>query len=279
MISYYNYFTMNVHPFVCYFKCPSCNEVVTENDVSISADLIHDCHAVKQFTELVVDHHTSQGRKITKVHQYTDGCARQYKSRIPFLQVSQGVRGVPISRNFFGSGHGKGPADGTSAVVKQGAYNAVKSGKAVIKGPKDMYSFLKKNMTLPKQVQSEPVKGRGIAKEPACCSPHSIRNFFFVPEIQRNEKMPATQTYSGTQKLHSVRSTGREGILEVRKRPCACDSCLGITDGPCSNKDWVDEWVEVNILKQPKKGENDLEVIVKWGVFAAEHTHLPSQYN
>ena len=34
-----------------------------------------------------------------------------------------------MTRNFFGSGRGKGPADGTSAVVKQSAYKAVKSGK------------------------------------------------------------------------------------------------------------------------------------------------------
>jgi hypothetical protein len=122
------YRQVTVHPLVCYFRCDSCDKVVTENDVVISADLNHDSHAVKKFTEVVVDHHKSESRDFSQIHQYTDGCAKQYKSQNPFLKVSQGVRGVPIIRNFFGSGHGKGPADGTSAVVKQGAYRAIKAG-------------------------------------------------------------------------------------------------------------------------------------------------------
>lgn len=120
-------------------------------------------------------------------------------------------------------------------------------------------------MTLPKVGQSSPELGigaskppapelgLGASKPPACSKPHSIRNFFYVHEVKRDEAQPATQRYVGTQKLHSVRSTGTEGAIDVRKRSCNCGYCLGISEGPCLNKGWVKDWESVDILKKERK--------------------------
>ena len=121
------YKNVTIHPFVCYYSCPhpDCCQLVTEYDVMISDDLKHDSAAVKKFTTIVTDDHI-QRRTTTlrSIYQYSDGCAAQYKCHSAFLDVSRGINGIPVTRNFFGSGHGKGPADGTAAVMKQ----AIKSG-------------------------------------------------------------------------------------------------------------------------------------------------------
>ena len=64
--------------------------------------------------------------------------ASQYKSKMPFADVSFGVEdhGLTIERHFFGSRrngrHGKGPSDGEGGVVKSGATRAIKNEQMMI---------------------------------------------------------------------------------------------------------------------------------------------------
>ena len=123
------------------------------------------------------------------------------------------------------------------------------SGKAVITGAEDLYAFLEENLTLPPESETEE-PDQGV--KPRCT--HSVRKFFYVGVVNRSGEKEATKTYAGTQKLHSVRSCGREGTLEVRKRSCTCGWCTGCgkAESSCKNKEWVEDWQTISIMKKTR---------------------------
>ena len=142
--------TCTVHPIVNYYTCEEedCSEVVTESVVVISDDLKHDHNAVHKFIAVNDSVIRKRNPNVEKYIQWSDGCASQYKSKGPFIDISCSVDdyGIPIERNFFGSRHGKGPSDGESAVIKREARNAVKAGRVIIANAKDLYSYAKENL-------------------------------------------------------------------------------------------------------------------------------------
>ena len=109
-----------VHPTVCYYKCHGCDKNITESLVFILDDEKHDFHAVHTYSS-IAHRHLSQirGLDINRYIQYTDGCSSQYKSKHAFMDISCASEefGCTIQRNYFGTRHGKGAADGESAVV------------------------------------------------------------------------------------------------------------------------------------------------------------------
>ena len=123
-----------MHPIVCYYACSHCQQPLTDSLVFISDDRNHDHHAIHAFTLRAVEY-LRDARKINLDHiiQWTDSCSSQCKSKGPFADISRALQdyGCTFERNFFGSHHGKGPADGESAVVKSSAMRAVKSGQVV----------------------------------------------------------------------------------------------------------------------------------------------------
>ena len=108
-------------------------QTVTESLVFISDDRTHDYNAVHAFVTRAVEH-VRCVRHIPFDHiiQGTDGCAAQYRSKGPFVDVSCAAQdyNCTLNKNFFG--HGKGSSDGESAVVKSGAARAIRPGTAVI---------------------------------------------------------------------------------------------------------------------------------------------------
>ena len=61
--------------------------------------------------------------KVDKVHEFTDGCAGQYKSKHTFGDLSCCLAdfGCNIDRNFFETSHEKGEQDAAGANIKQHA--------------------------------------------------------------------------------------------------------------------------------------------------------------
>ena len=50
---------------------------------------------------------------------FSDGFFSQYMSRNPFASIATDFdQELKVVRNWFGSGHGKGPSDGESEVIK-----------------------------------------------------------------------------------------------------------------------------------------------------------------
>ena len=75
-----------------------------------------------------------------KIHEFTDGCAGQYKSEHTFADF-----GCQIDRHFFETSHAKGEQDAAGANVKQRATFAVLQRKVTIGSAKDLYDYLYDN--------------------------------------------------------------------------------------------------------------------------------------
>ncbi|KAK3771431.1 hypothetical protein RRG08_011366 [Elysia crispata] len=140
----YHMFNDKLHPMVYYYPCSSSNVPSKESVVVISNDLNPDAAAVHCFTKATIDH-LRQKIPVNRFIEFTNSCAAQYKSKVPFMdiQTSADTLGVAIERNFFGSRHGKNPSDGESAVVKNAATQAVKTQQTIIQNPRDLFEFCK----------------------------------------------------------------------------------------------------------------------------------------
>ncbi|XP_014673342.1 PREDICTED: uncharacterized protein LOC106813660 [Priapulus caudatus] len=90
-----------------------------------------------------------RGVIISKVVEFTDGCAGQYKSKIPFADISFSLKDLQVERerHFFGSQHGKGPSDGVSGVVKSAVRRAAIARRVVVNNAAALFSFCHENMT------------------------------------------------------------------------------------------------------------------------------------
>jgi len=111
--AYWQYNQVTLHPIVAYYSCETCTEnVFQESIVFISNDRTHDAHAVHHFVE-TANKHLIEVRQLEISHQvqFTDGCGAQYKSKVPFCDISHTLTdfGFQTERSFFGSRHGKGP--------------------------------------------------------------------------------------------------------------------------------------------------------------------------
>ena len=217
--SHYGYRQVTLHPVVSYYQCSECTQVVREDMVFLTDVLEHNAAAVKKFTELSLKH-LRQDRNVAtdKVIQFTDGCAQQYKCKTSFLHLSM-TSGCSIERSYFGSRHGKGPADGCAGVVKSMVRTAVMAKKVTIQNAKQMFDYCKDNLTK---------DGEG------CC--HAKRTFFHVVTIPQASKMKLLPI-KGTRAIHNVQATGKKGHVMVRNLSCYCTGC--VNDEKCKNPTYI----------------------------------------
>ncbi|XP_044165992.1 uncharacterized protein LOC114951811 [Acropora millepora] len=116
-------------------------EVVKEHVFVISDDVIQDNNSVHEVQELLNTYITKDlGQQITVLHEFTDGCLVQYKSRHCLGDLSCCVAdfGYKIQRNFFETSHAKDEQDAAGSHVKQKVTQAVLRRTAAIKSAKDV---------------------------------------------------------------------------------------------------------------------------------------------
>ena len=106
---------MTVFPVVCFYKCTSgCGNLKRESLVFFfTDDLSHDAHVVQMCMQQVLQHLTNV-LCVKKAIMVSDGCAAQFKSKLPFLFLSRTDvpdQAVSIEKVFFGSRHGKNDSD------------------------------------------------------------------------------------------------------------------------------------------------------------------------
>ncbi|XP_063967818.1 uncharacterized protein LOC135157146 isoform X2 [Lytechinus pictus] len=231
-----------VHPIVANYRCPCHDRVITHSMVYITDDKKHDHHAVQAFfmhslENLTVNH----GINIGKMYRFSDGCASQYKSKGPFLDVANCH--IPTEHHFFGSRHGKGPSDGESAVVKQHATVAVKNGTAVIPTAEALFQYLKEAVTKGEQE----------------CVPFRREIFYITKDkIQRERPVPK-KAVKGTRLLHCLKSSGIDSpTISWKFLSCFCSACL--STGLCQNVDHTGSWKSVKLEIQGGKTMTDLDV-------------------
>ena len=109
--------------------------LVKESIGQFSDNLKHDKDACFSFTDQLIKHiQNSDGYEINKIHRFSDNAATQYKCKESFshLQSFQEKYKIKLVYHYCEPGHGKGPADGIGATIKNGLARAVESDAVVL---------------------------------------------------------------------------------------------------------------------------------------------------
>ena len=251
---------VTLFPMVTWYECPTCpdHQVIRDYLVFLSNDKRHISHSVHAF-QCVAYKFLRETRQVefNRIVEFSDGCSGQFKSKIPFADISfsQSDLDGRLERHFFGSRHGKNDSDGTAAVVKSAVRRAIMTRRAVISTPMEMFHFCEDKMTLPEKVDGK-------------CM-HVRRKFFFVSkddiDHQRLQRQVKTAV-SGTRKLHSVRCVS-PGVVATKNLSCFCPSCWADDpiDSECPNKEHVRPW-QITPLQMTYPIENQVIYVIdtKW---------------
>ena len=158
------------------------------------------------------------------MHEFTDGCSSQYKSRNCMGDVSriQGELGYSkIIRNCYETPQAKGPQDAAGEFRKHQTAMAILRGSEMIQNTKDCFDFADNKLRIP---QSGMYKRR------------VFRYAEEIPRVQILDYKPVNQTI----KNHQISSTGTTEKLHVRPLSCyECDGCLEGELENCGNKNLI----------------------------------------
>lgn len=238
--AHWGYTQITVHPIMFYWRSQCCDSVISEGVVGTSDDLKHDSKAAKDFIDQAIAHikHT-RNVIVDNVVQFTDGCPGQYKSKQPFYDIANAA--LPTTRCYFGSRHGKGPADGLAAVAKQAVHRAVLSRQTVMTDGQGLAKWLNENLRVDPPDQHPPGN----------CS-QKLRSSIYVAIDRSTLLKTVSQSIPGCRAIHAVRSCGEEFMVESRKLACFCNGCLSF--GMCENRLYTGEWEIQTLKKLPKTG-------------------------
>ena len=239
---------ITIHPTVVYYKClrNGCEEIVKEDLIHMTEDLFHDQDAVQAFLEASVEHLKQKGVEIKEIIQFSDHTASQYKSKTVFYKLRK--YDIPVTNHFFAVRHGKGPADQAGGNFKVFILNTIKIGTVHLSTLEEIAEYC--SLKFDKQV--------------ACTAEkisHSLKKVFLHKEITRDKTLPKLKRVIDTRKLHSIRNTGHEDVLEKKEISCSCPPCFHHS-GPCENPSYLDEWEMVSVTHHKKKDLQKLENIM-----------------
>ena len=146
------------------------------------------------------------------MHEWTDGCSAQYKSRhcMGDITYSEEDFGFQTIRNYYELSHAKGREDSAWANVKHKADMAVIKCQVIIQNAADLYNFCVENLQQPAQsrYQSE---NRSLKR----------RISFYVEQTNRERR---TRYFKEEVKvnrfIHSIETGESERKLRVQKLLC-----------------------------------------------------------
>lgn len=205
--TYFGRNAITVHPMVVIFS--EDYPVVRDAVDIISDDLKHDSDAVYIFLDTLSRHLSSRYSDITELIIFSDGCSAQYKSKKPMRHLADNFNLTQkITWNFYGARHGKGEADGESAVLKGYLSRAIPAQSLTLADAVDCYEFLR---------DSGFERRTGLSR----------RHVFLVSkaeiDIKRDTPLANICTVSGIRSgIHQAKSGG-DGKLLYRRSSCFCD--------------------------------------------------------
>ena len=223
--------------------------IIKEHLFVISDDPTQDYDSVHKVQELIHRYLKDNiGYQVRKLHEFTDGCAAQYKSRhcLGDLSCSLADFGFQIQRSFFETSHAKGEQDAAGSHIKQKVSQAVLQRAAKITSAKSMYDFLVEKFSLPAATSfSSRTKSVELKR----------RVFFFVPGsgndgVIRNRPGRQFKSVKGIRQWHCVKTIPQQEKLLVRYRSCYCVNCIVEDEEQCLSKEWMDAWKEVDITRE-----------------------------
>ena len=215
----------------------------------ISDDVTQDHDSVLHIQKLISKHLHDSKCIINNMHEFTDGCAGQYKSRhcLGDLSCSLATLGYTVQRNFFATSRAKGEQDAAGSHVKQKATTAVLRRRVKLRSAQELCDFLTENFSEP-AASSFPSRQKSVQLK--------RRVFFNLPSsgelaVSRNREGGRFCTVKGIRQLHSVRTCSEQLKIFTRERACYCHDCLAGRYNRCENMEWVDDWKEVKLAREP----------------------------
>ena len=169
------------------------------------------------------------------------------------------VSNIPITRNYFGVKHGKGPSDRAGAHFKNFITGAVKSKKSYLVTVEDLAKYSTKyDRQILCNGHNEHCKNtKGTDKI------HNLLKVIYTGDSIQRENLEQTITYKGTRKIHSVRNTGIEGLIEKHDMLCCCPHCLyGV--GECLFPEYADIWTLISVVGKKKMKGVQRSAIHEW---------------
>ena len=185
-------------------------EIIAEHFFVISPDLQHDHNFTKCVQQQIKQYLDSISYDVNVMHEFTDGCSSQYKSRhclgdLSFATTEYGYK--VFHRNFFETSHAKGPQDAAGGFIKRQADIAVLRGNTFIQNAKDLFSFCNNDLKEPRSALFK----RRIFRYVESVVRDNIRNF---------------KPISNNLKIHHL-YTSKSGEIVVSDLSCyTCDKCI-----------------------------------------------------
>lgn len=224
--------------------------IVTEQFFVVSPDQTHDQHFTHAAQKLVCEYLTSISCDVSTMHEFSDGCSVQYKSRhclgdISYATADFGYR--RLKRNFFETAHGRGPQDAAGGFVKKQTDLAVVRGTHIIQTAQDVFEFASKHLQKP--------------SETAKCS----RRVFRYLETVNRDRNRSFRPVKNNRQIHQACSMDG-GKIKIRNLSCyTCDKCVDANYEQCLNDEQIghanitDMVNEANKLNDPATAEDDEE--------------------
>ena len=209
---------------VALHTCHATLHNVTKCYCTISEDTRHGAGSVWAHLRPVLDDLRKQG--IKKIHFISDGPTSQYRNKTNFFLLANTpftLGFTSLTWNFLECGHGKGPADGIGAAIKNAADRIVAHGGDICSA-QDLFEKLDGNIN---------VKLFKISDQA-----HA--------EMETHLDDVLSKSYKGTMKIHQILSSN-QGSFHHRVLSCFCMGSTQVCD--CFNP--TSEIVQVLTNNQP----------------------------
>ncbi|CAC5378511.1 unnamed protein product [Mytilus coruscus] len=218
--------------------------IVTEQFFVISPDQKHDHHYTHCVQNLVSEYLKSINCEISVMHEFTDGCSSQYKSRHCMGDVSYSCSDFGYAKilpNYFETSHARGPQDAAGGFIKKQADLAVIRGTHVIQSSSDLFDYAQSNLST-------------TADSSKC----SRRIFRYVDSVNRDRDrnfLPVKEN----RKIHQVRSFD-DGEIFVRKLSCySCQSCIVGNYSTCMNDAQLGTYNKIKMVKESEHNDSNAD--------------------
>lgn len=217
--------------------------IVTEHFFVVSPCQTHDHHFTHTVQTLIADYLRSINCPVTVMHEFTDGCASQYKSRHCLGDMSHSCRELgykQIIRNFFETSHGRGPQDAAGGLIKRQTDLAVYRGGVNIQNALDVFNFAKENL-------------EGTTDSAKC----RRRIFRYVETINRQRER-YFHPIKDIRKLHQAIVVNK-GKLAVRQLSCySCKNCASGEYALCLNESSIGVSTKITVKKEMKGMDSNM---------------------
>ena len=147
----------------------------------LSDDLRQDAHFAQVCVQQVLQYLSGIVDSLKKVVLVSDGCATQFKSKLPFLFLSHtqvlNSSKVAIGKVFFGPHHGKNDSDWCRAAAIGAVVRDFSSERVTVRNAQDMYTHCCKVLS--------------ASAEADTCH-HKVQQFFLIEKHQLERKVSSS---------------------------------------------------------------------------------------